>query len=205
VPVSAVYDLAAAARPLSGITTFRFPANQRRRYERMTRFPAGFIVIGDGICSFNPIYGQGMSVAAMEAQALDETLAGGADRLAKRFFARASSIVDTPWTIATGEDLRYPAVAGKRPAGFHLVNRYMERLHALASEDAGVCRKFFDVLNLLAPPTSLMTPRVAWRVLSHKARPDQGTPWVLTKRRTKNEERRTGASANPRTREPVNL
>jgi 2-polyprenyl-6-methoxyphenol hydroxylase-like FAD-dependent oxidoreductase len=204
-PVSAVYDLATTARPLSGITTFRFPANQRRRYERMARFPAGFLVVGDGICSFNPIYGQGMSVAAMEAKTLDETLATSADHLAKRFFSRASAIVDIPWTIATGEDLRYPAVAGKRPIGFHLVNRYMERVHAMASEDPEICRRFFDVLNLLAPPTSLMTPRIAWRVLSHKAKRDQGTPWGVSRneeRRTKNEE--LAASGNPGAREPVN-
>jgi len=176
-PIPDVHDLVTSARPLSEIVAFRFPANQRRVYERMTRFPAGYLVIGDAVCSFNPIYGQGMTVASMEAKALDESVAGGLDRLAPRFYARAKKIVDIPWAIATGEDLRFPQVEGPRPAGFNLVSRYLERVHAAASDDAVVCRKFFDVLNLLAPPTSLMTPRVAWRVLARRAAPAQGTPW----------------------------
>jgi hypothetical protein len=143
----------------------------------MRRFPEGYVVIGDAVCSFNPIYGQGMSVAAMEAKALDDVLAAGRGRLAPRFFAKARAIVDIPWTIATGEDLRFPQVEGTRPPGFHLVNRYLERVHGVASSDPEVCRRFFDVLNLLAPPTSLMTPAVAWRVFTRKPPPGQGTPW----------------------------
>jgi 2-polyprenyl-6-methoxyphenol hydroxylase-like FAD-dependent oxidoreductase len=176
-PVPVVYDLITTARPLTDITTYRFPANQRRLYERMTRFPAGYLVMGDAVCSFNPIYGQGMSVAAMEAKALEEALTTGLDGVARRFYARSRTIVDIPWTIATGEDLRFPQVQGTRPPGFHLVNRYLERVHAIASEDPMVCRKFFDVLNLLAPPTSLMRPHVVWRVLARSVPRGPGSPW----------------------------
>jgi 2-polyprenyl-6-methoxyphenol hydroxylase-like FAD-dependent oxidoreductase len=179
-PVPAVHELVTTARPLSDFAAYRFPANQRRFYERMARFPPRYLVIGDAICSFNPIYGQGMSVAAMEARALDDTLAAGVDGLARRFYDRVGKIVDIPWTIATGEDLRFPQVEGSRPPGFHLVNRYLERVHAAASADPEVCRRFFDVLNLLAPPTSLMAPRVAWRVLTRAAPPKPGSPWGST-------------------------
>jgi 2-polyprenyl-6-methoxyphenol hydroxylase-like FAD-dependent oxidoreductase len=178
-PVAVVHDLAASARPLSDIVTYRFPANQRRHYERLRRFPGGYLVIGDAMCSFNPIYGQGMSVAAMQAKALEEELAAGLDGLASRFFTRTRPIVDIPWTIATGEDLRFPQVEGTRPAGYHLVNRYFDRVHAAASNDMEVCHKFFDVLNLLAPPRSLMMPRVAWRVLTRRIHQGQGSPWGL--------------------------
>jgi 2-polyprenyl-6-methoxyphenol hydroxylase-like FAD-dependent oxidoreductase len=171
-PEPAAYELVTSARPLTEITSYRFPANQRRLYERMRRFPAGYLVVGDAVCSFNPIYGQGMSVAAAEARALDESLAAGLDGLAGRFYARARKLVDIPWAIATGEDLRFPQVEGRRPPGTRLVNRYMERVHAAASEDPAVCRKFFEVLNLLAPPSALMSPRVAWRVLARKKRVD---------------------------------
>jgi hypothetical protein len=143
----------------------------------MARFPAGYLVVGDAVCSFNPIYGQGMSVAAMEATALDAVLTGGLDGLARRFYARARKILDIPWTIATGEDLRFDQVEGARPPGFHLVNAYLERVHAVASEDPEVCRRFFNVLNLLAPPTSLMRPRVLWRVLARAAPRSAGSPW----------------------------
>lgn len=176
-PVSAVHDLAAKARPLTEITSYRFPAYQRRLYEHMKHFPAGYLVTGDALCNFNPIYGQGMSVAALEAKALDESLQAGTDGLASRFYRRAKKIIDIPWLIATGEDLRFPQVEGKRPPGFRLMNRYLERVHAVASEDPVVCRKFFDVLNLFAPPVSLMSPRIAWRVLARPTPRGTGSPW----------------------------
>jgi flavin-dependent dehydrogenase len=88
-PVSAVHDLIRTARPLSRITSYRFPAYQRRLYEDMRNFPKGFLVIGDALCHFNPIYGQGMSVAALEAEALEESLPKGLDDLASRFYRRA--------------------------------------------------------------------------------------------------------------------
>jgi hypothetical protein len=143
----------------------------------LTRFPEGYVVTGDAVCSFNPFYGQGMSTAALEAKALEETAAAGTQDLASRFFVRVSKIVDSPWTIATGEDLRYREVEGKRSPGFTLVNRYLEPVHAIASDDPVVCRHFFDVLNLLAPPPSLMTPKLAWRVLTRRTPAGAGTPW----------------------------
>jgi 2-polyprenyl-6-methoxyphenol hydroxylase-like FAD-dependent oxidoreductase len=176
-PVRAVFDLVSSARPLTDVTLFRFPSNRRRLYERMEKFPPGYLVIGDAVCSFNPIYGQGMSVAAAEAQALDETLAAGTADLARRFYARTRKIVDIPWTIATGEDFRFPDVEGQRPPGFRWVGRYLERVHAVASVDQTVCRKFFDVLNLLAPPASLMNPAIAFRVLARPLPADETTPW----------------------------
>ena len=180
-PSPVIHDLITSARPITDIASFRFPANQRRLYEGMTRFPRGYLVIGDAISSFNPLYGQGMSVAATEAQALDDSLAAGLDGLAARFYAKASTIVDIPWVIATGEDLRYPQVKGTRPPGSSLVNRYLERVHASASDDPVVCRKFFDVLNLLAPPSSLMAPAIMLRVLARRAPQGAGTPWGVVK------------------------
>lgn len=178
-PVPAVHELVTTARPLTDIVSYRFPANQRRLYERMKRFPSGYLVMGDAICSFNPIYGQGMSVAATEAKALDDSLAAGLAGLSRRFYARARKIVDIPWAIATGEDLRFPQVEGRRPHGFLIVNRYLERVHAVASKDPVVCRRFFDVLNLLAPPSSLMSPRIAWRLLLPSASQVENSPWGL--------------------------
>ena len=175
-PVSAVHDLLSQTRPLTRITGYKFPAYERRRYERMRSFPLGYLVTGDAICNFNPIYGQGMSVAALEARALDDALAGTDHNLASRFFVHARRIIDIPWLIATGEDLRYPQVEGSRSLGFRIVNRYLERIHAVASEDPVVCRKFFDVLNLFASPYSLLSPRIAWRTLARPKLSDIKSP-----------------------------
>jgi 2-polyprenyl-6-methoxyphenol hydroxylase-like FAD-dependent oxidoreductase len=175
-PVPDVYALARGNRSVGGIASYRFPANERRYYERMKRFPDGYLVLGDAICSFNPIYGQGMSVAAMESKALGDCLAAGRDRLAQRFFRASAEIVEIPWLIATGEDLRYPRVAGERPRLHGVVSRYFERLHHVATFDPVVCRRFFEVANLLAPPPVLMAPAIARRVLL--ARRPQAQPAV---------------------------
>lgn len=164
-PVPDVYNLVTHARPLSDVVSYRFPANQRRHYERMKRWPAGFLVIGDAICSFNPIYGQGMSAAALEAQALGDCLAAGDADLSSRFLKQAGRIADIPWVVATGEDFRYPQVEGKRPPGYGIISRYMAKVHAVATRDKVVCRRFFEVANLLAAPTAVMAPGIARRVI----------------------------------------
>jgi 2-polyprenyl-6-methoxyphenol hydroxylase-like FAD-dependent oxidoreductase len=171
-PTADILDIAKSRPPLVPIASYRYPANQRRHYEQMKRFPAGFLVLGDGFCSFNPIYGQGMSSAALQTVALGEALRSGDDAgLAARYFRRAAKVVDMPWMIATGEDFRYPEVEGKRPPMAGLVRGYLERVHRAAATDPVVNRKFFEVLTLLAPPQSLMTPRLMARVLLKRPAP----------------------------------
>ncbi len=115
-PTSEIYDIVAHAEPLGYFVRYRYPANLRRRYERLARFPKGYLVFGDAFCSFNPVYGLGMRVAAQEAVLLRECLNAGDADLARRFFARAAKVIDTPWDIAVGNDLRHPKVEGARPA-----------------------------------------------------------------------------------------
>jgi 2-polyprenyl-6-methoxyphenol hydroxylase-like FAD-dependent oxidoreductase len=194
-PTPAVHDLVTHARPLTDIASFRFPENRRLLYERQKRFPLGYLVIGDAVCSFNPMYGQSMSVAAMEAKALDDCLEArdGLEGLQRSFFRRARRIVDVPWTLATGEDLRYPQAGGRRPLSSRLLDGYLERVHAVASANPTVCRRFFDVLNLLAPPASLLSPPLVWRVLRHPVPQGEGSPWGdLHPRGTESEERHLG-------------
>ena len=157
-------DMVGDRTPIGPIVSYRFPANRHCHYEKLKDFPRGYLVLGDAVCSFNPIYGQGMSVALSEAHALDGCLAAGDDNLSKRFFRQVTRIVASPWAIATGEDYRYPSVEGRRPPGFKLVSRYMERAHRAATRDPVVLRRFFDVASLLAAPPAMMTPAIAWRV-----------------------------------------
>lgn len=169
-PTPEYFDFLRSAEPLTEIIPYKYPGSVRRHYERLARFPAGYLVFGDALCSFNPIYGQGMTVCATEALALDTCLRGGQARLAKRFFARASQLIEMPWSIAVGNDLRYPAVEGPRPLPMRLINWYVARLHRAAHHDPSVSLPFLRVLNLLVPAASLMQPAVALRVLAGNLR-----------------------------------
>ncbi|MBR7831890.1 FAD-binding protein [Actinospica durhamensis] len=160
-----VYAAIEAAEPLDGLVAHRYPASVRRRYDRLPRFPEGLLVFGDAICSFNPVYGQGMSVAALQATVLRGALARGTDRLAPRFFRAASRRIEVAWRMAAGGDLALPEVPGPRPAAVRMVNAYIARILCAAEHDPKVTRRFVQVSSLLAPPFALLTPGFVLRVL----------------------------------------
>ncbi len=172
-PALDIYHGILNAEPLGEAASLRFPASVRRRYEKLGRFPAEYLVVGDAMSSFNPIYGQGMSVAALEAVALQEALVPAKADLAKRFFPVAAKVVDTPWSIAACNDLRMPEATGRRTFASKLLNAYMSKLHRAAHRDPVVALAFHKVGNLLADPSTVLEPRIAWRVLrgSMRTRP----------------------------------
>ena len=164
-PTPEFHDIAVNAEPLSDFAVIRYPANMRRRYERLERFPDNYLVFGDAICNFNPVYGQGMTVAAQEAALLQEALSGGKADLARRFFRAAAITIDTPWDVAVGNDLRHPQVEGPRPAKVRFINWYVGKVHQAARHDARVSDAFLQVANLQAAPERLLHPRVVTRVV----------------------------------------
>ena len=161
-----IYNVVSTAEPLGDAVKYVFPSNLRRRYELMTRFPAGYLVIGDAVCSFNPLYGQGMSVATLEAVGLADCLASltSIDRLWRPYSNAMARALDSPWTIAAGGDLAFEGVTGRRARGSGAVNWYLDHVHRAASTDRAVCRAFFDVANLLKPASALFAPPVVARV-----------------------------------------
>ena len=167
-PAPDIYDVISHAEPLSDPVAYKFASNLRRHYERLDRFPAGYLVLGDAMCSFNPVYGQGMTVSALQASALDISLrerSGEFNDLARRFFQRAAKLIDIPWMAAAGEDFRYPQVEGVRPPGIKLILWYGAKLQRATQCDPEVYRAFLYVMNLMRPPTSLFHPRIVGRVL----------------------------------------
>jgi 2-polyprenyl-6-methoxyphenol hydroxylase-like FAD-dependent oxidoreductase len=161
-----IYDVIRHAEPLTHAVTYAFPSSVRRRYERLTKFPGNYLVMGDALCSFNPLYGQGMSVATLEALSLRDGLerAASVRDVWRPFFKDAGRILDGPWMGAAGSDFAFEGVTGPMPAGTRLVNWYFDRLHKAASTDRHVCRAFFEVTNLLAPASSLFRPSILARV-----------------------------------------
>ncbi|CAD6549179.1 hypothetical protein LMG28727_04949 [Paraburkholderia kirstenboschensis] len=170
-PTMEIHDVVARAEPLTDYRRYRYVSNLCRRYEKLARFPENFLVFGDAICSFNPVYGQGMTVAAEEALALQRCLRAGSNDLARRFFGAAAKIVDIPWDIAVGNDLRHPRVKGARPLMQRFINWYIGKLHLAATRDSTLATAFLEVVNLMMPPSSLLSPAVAWRVWQGNRRP----------------------------------
>jgi 2-polyprenyl-6-methoxyphenol hydroxylase-like FAD-dependent oxidoreductase len=135
--------------------------------------PRGFLAFGDAVCSFNPVYAQGMSVAAVEAQALGECLALGQNDLPRRFYRRIRPIVDSAWNVSATGDLRFAAVEGERTLMVRFVNWYLSKLHVAAHADPTVAAAFQRVVNMLALPTSVMHPHIIARVLRGNLRRHQ--------------------------------
>ena len=173
-----IYDVIRHAEPLDDPVGFRFPASVRHLYERQ-RLPAGLLVTGDAVCSFNPIYGQGMSIAALEALTLRRHLARGDEPDPRRWFRDLAHLVDVPWQMAAGGDLAFPGVEGRRTLKIRLMGAYITRLHAAAAHDARLATAFIRVAGLVAPPQTLLRPATVLRVVRHRRtrrQPPAATP-----------------------------
>src|SRR5262249_25953709 len=174
-----------SAEPLTAVSVHRFPANRRSHYEKLKRLPDGLLVMGDALCSFNPVYAQGMTVAALEAIALDRCLRRHSRTrypihgLGRSFHQAASGILDAPWQLATGEDLRYAEVEGRRPLGTGFMHWYGGLVHQATARDRRVAREFYKVMHLTQPPALLFHPGVVVRTLStalrHREPPNQAS------------------------------
>lgn len=160
-----VFTAIQAAEPLGDIVPYRYPSNLRRHYQRLRRFPRGLLVTGDALCSFNPIYAQGMTVAALDAVALRRCLAAGDDGLARRFFRAAAKSANTPWRMAVSADLAMHDVKGRRTLTTRLLNSYVDRQQATAEYDVAVAEQFIRVVGLLDPPGHLIRPAILARTL----------------------------------------
>ncbi|MFI1355896.1 FAD-dependent oxidoreductase [Streptomyces sp. NPDC020898] len=169
-----VFEALCAAEPLDAPVAHRYPAGVRRRYERLARFPEGLLVFGDAICSFNPVYGQGMSVAALQAEALRTCLTQGLDRLPQRFFRAAARRIEVAWQMAVGSDLALPEVEGPRPLPARLTNACFGALLTAAERDPALTQEFVKVSSLLSSPLILLRPGTVGRVVrgNLRRRPD---------------------------------
>ncbi len=155
-----IYRAICDAEPVDDAVSFRVPASIRLRYDRLRHFPDSLLVIGDGVCSFNPVYGQGMTVAAMEAKVLAEHMTAGSIR-PLRFFREIKPVIDVPWETSVNGDLAFDGVAGSRSLKVRAGNAYVRRLHAAARHEPRFTEAFFRVAGLVDPPTALLRPGLA--------------------------------------------
>jgi 2-polyprenyl-6-methoxyphenol hydroxylase-like FAD-dependent oxidoreductase len=169
-----LHELIKDAEPLTAPTTLRFTADRRRHFERMKRHIEGFLVLGDAACAFDPIFGQGMSVACLGARALERCLReqarGDVRGLARRFQRDLAAVTDLPWQLATTEDLRFPEAKGKRPFWFGALEWYNGKLAELSAYDTEIYGRWLLVLHLMRGLTTCFAPSVALAVLGHTLR-----------------------------------
>lgn len=169
-PVPEIYEAVRDAEPIDDAVTFRFPMSVRRHYEKLTRFPERLLVMGDAVCSFNPLYAQGMTVTALESVALQRHLQSGAIPRSQAFFRDIGKVVDSPWQVSAGADLAYPGVEGPRTPKIRLVNSYIARLQDAAVDDPVLSNAFIRTAGLIDPPQALLRPGNVIRVLRRSGR-----------------------------------
>lgn len=183
----ALYEAIKDATPISPIYGYRIEGNRLRHYEKLARRPENFIVTGDAVCGFNPLYGQGMTVAAMEAQLLDRMLAGKTVNVtqlrgfAAQFQQAQAKLLKIPWLLATGEDLRFPGTEGDRPdAATRFIQTYMDEVFKHL-DDEYIARTVIKVTNLTTAPTRLFGPEILARILWRRLRGQRSaaTPDVI--------------------------
>lgn len=164
-PDSMITEWIQQLEPISPIYGYR-ASNQWRHYEKIA-LPENLLITGDGVCSFNPFYGQGMTVAAQEANMLRKLIQQDRSSLSQKFHKKQAAIIQLPWSMATIEDLRSPDVEGMTKQFFHsLAHRYMDNLQATATRDPYVARAFIQVFHLLKSPIILLHPYILWKMMS---------------------------------------
>jgi 2-polyprenyl-6-methoxyphenol hydroxylase-like FAD-dependent oxidoreductase len=160
-----IYDAIHVAEPLDEPVALRFPASVRRRYDRLTDLPEGLLPLGDSVCSLDPVYGQGMTVAGLQALSLRDHLRHGRLQDPRRFLHDSARVVDAPWTMVLGGDLALPGARGPRTRRVRLASTYVARLHAAAAHDERLATAFVRVMGLVDPPAALLRPSVVGRVV----------------------------------------
>jgi 2-polyprenyl-6-methoxyphenol hydroxylase-like FAD-dependent oxidoreductase len=169
-----IYNAIRSAKRVGDIARFGMPCSVLRAFDRLDRLPRGLVPLGDSVCRFPPVQGQGMSVAAQEAHVLASLLASRRGRddpldgLAEAFFTEIQPLLEAPWSVAV-YDLVYPQTRGERPPDFEKKLQYTRALMRLAAEDYETDKIVFEVRSLLKPQSALSEPELASRVMSTMA------------------------------------
>ncbi|GAB3668445.1 hypothetical protein GCM10027589_34900 [Actinocorallia lasiicapitis] len=168
-------ELAASAEPVSGLRRYGMTTNRRFNYHRMRRWPERIVAVGDAVCAFNPVYGQGMTMGALDAVALADALerrTGDLDGFARPFQRRLARLALPPWLMAVSQDSLYRDPSVPSPLFGRVAGRYMTRIFVRLPDDPALYRTFLRVFQMTASPTILATPRNLYRCL-RRHRPAQ--------------------------------
>lgn len=171
------YEAIKDAEPLNNqVIGYRRTRNYRRHFEKLPRFPERLVVVGDAVCGFNPIYGQGMTNAALSVELLEQCLTESPSMpsgFSLEFQRRLAKQCDPIWTLATGSDMQFETTEGDRPNALtRFVQRYVDLYLEIMPQDPVLVEQFFRVTNIEIAPSALLNPAMMWRVL--RARTPKG-------------------------------
>ncbi len=157
-------ELLESATLVGELRKFTYPKQVRNLYEKLPRLPAKYVVLGDAVCSFDPVFGQGMSVASAEAVILRRQIARAGVR-PKAIQAAFGRVIDDPWQLTSAEAHLWTETHGWKPPGVGLLQKFTARMHAAAAVDNEVYSAFLDVVHLDKRPTSLFKPRLLRKIM----------------------------------------
>ncbi len=168
-----VYDAMQQARPLSPIYSYRRTENCWHHYESLPQLPEHLVAIGDAVCAFNPVYAQGMTVAALGALTLDRCLSQVNAKTAEaltgfspNYYNQLAQMLSVPWLMATSEDLRWSTTVGSKPNWqTRLMYQYLDRVVQAALVRSHIYRAFWEVAHMVKSPRALFHPQILLPVL----------------------------------------
>ncbi|MEU5915368.1 hypothetical protein [Streptomyces sp. NPDC047141] len=163
--VAPLREVAERCEMTGGVEPFHFRESRRRRFTDLTDFPGGLVVLGDAMATVNPVYGQGLTLAALQASSLHVHLRSGASPHdpAWGYFRRAAVVVDAAWQLSTTADLAQPHVTGPYPRGYRILRWAGDRITTASVRDSRVNQTYLDVVHMRTHPRALTTPRVLAR------------------------------------------
>jgi 2-polyprenyl-6-methoxyphenol hydroxylase-like FAD-dependent oxidoreductase len=176
-PTMLLYDFISQCKPESPIYGYRIPRTRMRHYEKMSRWPERFVTLGDAVCTFNPVYGQGMSVGAEGALAMEHCLhdhlrrsrSGSLDGLARYFQQHLAQVLSIPWMLSSGEDSRYPSTQGEGVQDnplVHVTRWYTDGVIRYAARSPNAYQTLLELIHLGKPFTTLLQPPLVVNALA---------------------------------------
>jgi len=160
-----LYELMRRAEPISEVWRYKVPSQRWLRFDQLRRLPKGYAIVGDALCSFDPVFGQGITIGALEAELLDRRLERHGELDALAFARDCAGIILEPWLIASIEAFRYPHAQGDRPPAVGLMHRLLDRVYIRCAVDPVVYRAFLGVMQMHRSSLSMLHPRVLLRLL----------------------------------------
>ncbi|MCU4767399.1 FAD-dependent oxidoreductase [Bacillus toyonensis] len=169
--ISNVTEFLNKAEGITDIKTYKIPYQVRRRFDLVNNVPEGLLVVGDAQCRFDPVFGQGVSVAAMEAHQLQLLLQSRKQldkTFTQQFYKKTADIIEIPWDMTTTEISRHPQLKRELTTKQKFQLWYTKQIYRLSASDSDVYIRLVRVMNLIRSPFHLFHPKVLLAVLLNR-------------------------------------